>query len=272
MVLKLKEGWRRFADLHLTRPRRIFIDLVLAAVLAFLAWQWYGYPLPLGGESDFRRLEQKNLLGEGELVLTYEKLPGKTESARITRDVYADLGEDRVVLGYLDSRGDFDSWAAVEPQPDPDTGDLPQKAYRSVHIPGKWLELYPRTEGVQVIPISVPVPDENGNLGWAILVTGYPESTMYGRLEITGEACRPLEHILDTGNEKSLLFWQEAGILTPTQTDDRDDRDLYWEGLTPPWGAGAPYRLELMDAEGMLDSSRPLAPFLVQEGVLPDRL
>lgn len=267
MAERLKERWRRFLGLHLTRPRRIVLDLLLAAVLLFIAWNWYGYPLPRSAEAIFRDLEQKNLVGEEELVLSWEKLPGRKRLQRITRNIYADLSEDRVAVGYMGGRGEFKAWAAQEPVLDPDTGEIVQESYRSVVIPGTWLEVFPRTEGVQVIPLSVLVPNENGDLGWAILVTGYPEGTMYGRLEITGEDGRPLDHILDTGNEKSLLFWTESIPNYMVQDKEYGLRD---EDVDPPWSAGASYRLELMEAEGMLDSNQPPAPFLVQEGVLPE--
>ena len=262
MVLKLKESWRRFADLHLTRPRRIFIDLLLTAVLALLAWQWYGYPLPLDMEGQFRRLERKNMLGEQEIVLNYEKLPGKTEHARVTKDLFADLGEDRVVLGYLDSRGDYDGWAAVEPRPDPQTGDLPQKSYSGIHIPGKWLEIYPRTEGVQVIPISAPVPNENGDLGWAILVTGFPENILGGTLTV-GE--QELEWMLPTDRGKAILFWTES---VPNYMVRDKEYGLRDKDLTPPWQAGTAYRLTLAESK---ETDSPVGQVVLeQEGVLPE--
>ena len=263
MVQRMRNSWRRFADLHLTRPRRIFIDLLLTAVLALLAWQWYGYPLPLDMEEQFRQLEQKNLLGEREIVLSYEKLPGKTEPARVTKDLFADLGEDRVVLGYLDDRGAYNTWLRDEPKADQQSGEMTSGGYRSVNIPERWLEVYPRTEGVQVIPISAPVPNTEGKLGWAVLVTGFPENILGGTLTV-GE--QELEWMLPTDGRKSILFWLEDENLEPRGIPE--DSYLCWDDLTCPWTPGTAYRLTLAEAK---EPDSPVGQVaLVQEGILPE--
>ena len=208
MVLKLKERWRRFAGLHLTRPRRIVIDLALAAALLFWVWCWYGYPLPLGEAGQFRRLEQKNLLGEGELVLTREKLPGRSQPARLTKTVCVSLGETYHVVGFLDGRGKYYYNGEIDPaQVEALEGEQIDKAYRQYAVPDAWLELYPAAEGVQLLPINWPLAFPEGDaFGRAVLAVNLPRGVTGGTLTFTLPDGSTAE-LPDTAQEEGTLLF-----------------------------------------------------------------
>ncbi len=103
----MKDMWSRLLGVvqrHLTRPRRIVLDLVLTAVLLGVLWWWYDYPLPMGPEGQLRRMERRELLQPGEIVYTLPRERGRREPASLTRELVVSMGEDWAALGWLGGR------------------------------------------------------------------------------------------------------------------------------------------------------------------------
>ena len=258
MVKKMWTRLRQAVQCHLTRPRRIVLDLVLAVLLLAFAWTWYGYPLLRSEEDQFRQLERMNLMGEGKIVFSQEKLPGREEPARLTKSIFVDVVGDTAVCGYVDDRGDYDFWEQVRPRVMED-GTVPDVSYESHYVPEKWMEFYALPAQVSVLPLTWPIPHgEAEPFGWGFLALGLEREGELAELTLTlpdgGEKTLAGER-LDSG---AWYFWLPDEYIRHTSQSDLEplSTTVWSQGMGEGWMHGQKWTLTLYNV-----LANPLAQF-----------
>lgn len=243
---KLRTRWERSAlkawaegKLHLSRGKKLALNLGIIALAGVWLWGLAGWPLPTA-ELEFRRLERASLEERSELVLS---LDGDMDvQARdgtwfsFTRPMVVGRREDRVLVGYSNRIDDpFDMLRRYEREDGP------------APVP-----LYPNM--VNWVETGRSGAEEDGFHAFEspLLLAGVPQGTASGTLELTvldleGRSCPQSCPLFDLGEG----IWLACA-------------DPPWEVYSSGWCEGGTYTLRLYDQAGKL--------LLEREGTIPEPL
>ncbi len=241
---KLRARWKESklrawteGKIHLSRGKKLALNLVLIAVAGLWLWGLAGYPLPTA-ELEFRRLERTNLEERSELVFLSR---GEGQRFQVDENTWVCLDRPGAV-GVLEERA------------------LVGVATR-VRVPVRMdsLRRYPLEEGANLVPLTgctlrQQTYGAGGSRvfdGHALLLINLPQEAVEGTLALEGSLQG--EVII----RDCPLFPIEAGVWIALVEQPEN-------GAPSDWFEGADYALQLYDGSGDL--------LLKQEGTIPEPL
>lgn len=242
---KLRARWKESklrawteGKIHLSRGKKLALNLVLIAVAGLWLWGLAGYPLPTA-EMEFRRLERASLEERSELVLSLGKnleVQAQDGSRHIfVRPMMVGVTDDRVLVGYA-NRTDhpFDELRCYEREDGPTPVPLHPNFV-------SWMGVV--QEGQEDSFYSTAIP---------LLLVGVPREAACGEMELKITEWEDGEF-----HQVAPLFDLGNGIwLAPVeQTEDV---------FNAAWYRRVDYTLKLYDSAG--------EPLLEKEGTIPEPL
>lgn len=243
---KLRTRWEQSAlktwaegKLHLSRGKKLALNLVIIALAGVWLWGLAGYPLPTA-ELEFRRLERASLEERSELVFLSR---GSDQRFRVDENTWVYLDRPGAV-GVLEDRALVGVATRVR-----------------VPIQMDSLRRYPLEEGVGLVPLTgctlrqqtyVGTGGSRVFDGHALLLINLPHEAVEGTLALEG-SLQGEAVVRDCP-----LFPIEAGVWIALVEQPEQS------GYPSDWYVGAEYTLRLYDGAGEL--------LLEQEGTVPETI